>query len=79
MFLIQFEKLWVVSTWRVIGINLWFVPQISEHWPKYNPGLFGVMLMILRRPGEESAFTPIVGMVHECNTSEEEINIWAGR
>ena len=21
-----------------IGINLWFAPQISEHWPKKMPG-----------------------------------------
>lgn len=23
-----------------IGIKLWLVPQISEHWPKNTPGRF---------------------------------------
>jgi hypothetical protein len=23
-----------------IGIKLWLAPQISEHWPKNNPGRF---------------------------------------
>ena len=22
----------------IIGTNLWFIPQISEHWPKKIPG-----------------------------------------
>lgn len=52
-----------------IGINLWFAPQISEHWPKEIPVWFGKNLVWFSRPGVASIFTPIDGIVHEWITS----------
>ena len=56
-------------------MNLWFAPQISEHWPKKMPGRWEINLTWFSRPGIASAFTPKDGTVHECNTSADEINI----
>lgn len=53
----------------VIGINLWFAPQISEHCPYNNPGRLIENLIWFSRPGVASVFTPSLGTVHECNTS----------
>lgn len=33
-----------------------------------------MIFSIFKRPGQASAFNPIEGKAHECNTSEEEIN-----
>ena len=61
-----------------MGINLWFAPQISEHWPKYSPGRWPINLSWLRRPGTASALTPREGTVQEWSTSAEDTRtrIW---
>lgn len=65
----------------VIGINLWFAPQISEHCPKNKPGRVVKKLTWFRRPGTASAFTPKAGTVHAWRTSAAEIStrIWVIR
>lgn len=59
---------------KTIGINLWFKPQISEHWPKYNPGRLMLIIDWLIRPGIASILIPKLGTVHEWITSSELIN-----
>lgn len=61
-----------------IGINLWFIPQISEHCPKNNPGRFISNNDWLRRPGVESILIPREGTVHEWITSIEVVSIRIG-
>lgn len=65
-------------TSKTIGINLWFAPQISEHWPYSSPGRKENILNWLRRPGKASTLIPIEGIVHEWITSAAETNkrIW---
>ena len=58
-----------------MGINLWFAPQISEHWPKKIPGRCLINFTWFNRPGIASAFTPKEGTVQACKTSADEINI----
>ena len=58
-----------------IGINLWFAPQISEHWPKKIPGRWLINLIWFKRPGMASALTPKEGTVQAWSTSADEINI----
>jgi len=67
-----------VTDSNTIGMNLWFAPQISEHWPKNSPGRLMNILVWLSRPGTASTFTPIEGMAHECKTSAAVIStrIW---
>lgn len=66
-----------------IGMNEWFVPQISEHCPVYSPTRLGKRNTWLRRPGKASVFTPNEGIVHEWITSAEvtsiRVSILAGR
>lgn len=50
-------------------MNLWFAPQISEHWPYRRPGRLIENLIWFSRPGVASVLTPNLGTVHECNTS----------
>lgn len=57
-----------------MGINLWLIPQISEHCPKYNPGRFINKLIWFIRPGIASILIANLGIVHEWITSSEEIN-----
>lgn len=52
-----------------IGINLWLVPQISEHCPKYRPGELHKKFTWFSRPGTASALIPSAGIVHEWSTS----------
>jgi len=63
----------------VIGINLWFIPQISEHCPKNILERFKKNLIWLRRPGVASILILKEGIVHAWITSREEIiiRIWA--
>lgn len=68
-------KLFGVIDSNIIGINLWFVPQISEHWPKNNPGRLIKKLAWFNRPGTASAFTHKEGIVHEWITSVAVIRI----
>jgi hypothetical protein len=56
-------------------MNLWFIPQISEHCPKYNPGRIQNKFNWLIRPGTASTLIPNDGIVHEWITSKEEIII----
>ena len=60
------------SIW--IGINLWLIPQISEHWPKYIPGRFINRLIWFIRPGIASILIASLGIVQEWITSSDEIN-----
>lgn len=53
----------------IIGIKLWLVPQISEHWPKNNPDRLIKKLIWFNRPGVPSIFTLRLGIVHEWITS----------
>lgn len=56
----------------VMGINLWFAPQISEHWPINRPGFLIIIEIWFSRPGTASIFTPSDGIVHEWITSDDE-------
>lgn len=61
-----------------IGINLWLIPQISEHWPKYKPGRFINNMVWFKRPGVESILIPREGTVHAWITSNEVVKIRMG-
>lgn len=61
-----------------IGINLWFVPQISEHCPKNSPGRFMNNIVWFKRPGVESILIPRAGTVHAWITSIEVVNMRIG-
>lgn len=61
-----------------MGINLWFAPQISEHWPKNNPGRYANNIIWLIRPGVESILIPNDGIVHEWITSVDVVIIRIG-
>lgn len=73
---LKFEKL-VDST--TIGINLWLVPQISEHWPKNNPGRFIISIIWFKRPGVESILIPKAGTVQAWITSIDVVKIRIGK
>ena len=57
-----------------IGINLWFAPQISEHWPYDTPGRWIIRRNIFIRPGTASTLTPNEGTVQAWITSADEIS-----
>lgn len=73
---LKFKKL-VDST--TMGINLWLVPQISEHWPKNNPGRFIISMVWFKRPGVESILIPKAGTVQAWITSIEVVKIRIGK
>lgn len=73
---LKFEKL-VDST--TMGMNLWLVPQISEHWPKNNPGRFIISIIWFRRPGVESILIPRAGTVQAWITSIDVVKIRMGK
>lgn len=54
-----------------IGIKLWLIPQISEHWPKNTPGRLRNIIDWFKRPGVESILIPKEGTVQAWITSEE--------
>jgi len=60
-------------------MNLWFVPQISEHCPKNRPGRFIINNVWFRRPGVESILIPSDGIVHAWITSIEVVKIRIGK
>lgn len=62
-----------------IGINLWLVPQISEHWPKNKPGRFIINIVWFRRPGVESILIPKDGTVQAWMTSIDVVRIRIGK
>lgn len=74
----QFLKLWKLVDSRQIGMKEWFIPQISEHWPKNNPGRFMSSIDWFSRPGVESILIPKEGTVHEWITSIDEVRIRIG-
>lgn len=55
----------------IIGIKLWLIPQISEHWPKNTPGRLRNIIDWFNRPGVESILIPKDGTVQAWITSEE--------
>ena len=61
-----------------MGINLWLIPQISEHWPKNRPGRFINSMVWFNRPGVESILIPKEGTVHAWITSKEVVKIRMG-
>lgn len=67
-------KLSILVLSRQIGIKEWYAPQISEHWPKYNPGRNAINVIWLIRPGVASILIPKEGIVHEWITSNEVVN-----
>lgn len=75
----QFLKLIKLVDSRQIGMNEWFIPQISEHCPKNNPGRFINNIDWLSRPGVESILIPKEGIVQEWITSIEEVRMRIGK
>jgi len=61
-----------------MGIKLWLVPQISEHWPKNNPGRFINKRVWFSRPGIESILIPNAGTAQEWITSKDVVRIRIG-
>jgi len=61
-----------------MGINLWLIPQISEHCPKNTPGRFIKSIVWFNRPGVESILIPNEGTVHAWITSIEVVKIRIG-
>jgi len=55
------------------------MPQISEHWPKYNPGRFINNIVWFSRPGVESILIPNEGTVHAWITSIDVVKIRIGK
>lgn len=53
----------------VIGINEWFAPQISEHWPYITVDRLIKKFSWFNRPGVASTLIPNEGIVHEWRTS----------
>lgn len=75
----QFLKFGKLVDSTTIGINLWLVPQISEHWPKNNPGRFIINIVWFNRPGVESILIPNAGTVQAWITSIEVVRIRTGK
>lgn len=59
----------------LIGINLWLIPQISEHCPYIIDGLLIINLKLFNWFGIESILMLIDGIVHEWITSIDVIDI----
>lgn len=55
------------------------MPQISEHWPKYNPGRFIISIVWFKRPGVESILIPRAGTVQAWITSIDVVKIRIGK
>ena len=63
-----------------MGMNLWFTPHNSEHWP-YKIEFSGEGIKkerVFIRPGIASIFIIIEGSVHLCITSPDETTFWIG-
>ena len=61
-----------------MGINLWFIPQISEHCPKKIPGRLMKSKVWFNRPGIESILIPKEGIVQAWITSIDVVKIRVG-
>ncbi len=57
----------------MIGIKLWLIPQISEHWPNKIVDLFKIIFFELIWLGIESNLKFKDGIVQEWITSKDEI------
>lgn len=71
-------KLTILVDSMTIGIKLWLIPQISEHWPKNIPGRFINIIDWFNRPGVESILIPSDGTVQAWITSVEVVIIRIG-
>lgn len=60
-------------------MNLWLIPQISEHWPRIIPALLILINWLFNWLGIESILIFIEGIVHEWITSIEVIINWIGK
>lgn len=76
--MIQFIKKFIFVDSITIGMNLWLIPQISEHCPKWIPGRYINNIDWLRRPGVESILIPKEGIVQAWITSIDEVIIRIG-
>lgn len=66
----------IVTVSIITGMNLWFVPQISEHCPHDTPILLDFVLILFICPGMESILIFNDGIHHEWITSMDDmINI----
>ena len=52
-----------LTTRTEIGMNAWFLPHSSEHWPWNKPSLVALNQVSLRRPGTASILMPNDGTV----------------
>lgn len=59
-------------------MNLWFIPQISEHCPKNNPGRLRYIVVWFSRPGVESILIPREGTAQAWITSIEVVKVRMG-
>lgn len=75
----QFLKLIKLVDSKQIGMKEWFIPQISEHCPKNNPGRYIYNIDWFKRPGVESILIPREGIVQEWITSIEEVRTRIGK
>lgn len=71
-------KLIILVDSITIGIKLWLIPQISEHWPKNIPGRFRNIIDWFKRPGVESILIPKEGTVQAWITSVDVVIIRIG-
>lgn len=65
-------KFFIFTLSIMIGINLWLIPQISEHCPNIILILFVWMIELLIWLGIASILMFIEGIVHEWITSIED-------
>ena len=63
-----------------MGMNLWFTPHNSEHWPyKIEFSREGIEKeRVFIRPGIASIFIMMGGSAHLCMTSPDETTFWMG-
>jgi len=54
-----------------MGIKLWLIPQISEHWPKNNPNTGKDIFTIFKIPFIASNLTNKLKITQEWITSNE--------
>ena len=49
-----------------MGIQWWYLPQISIHWPQNIPVLQKHIIRCEQNPGIQSIFIPAEGIAQEC-------------
>lgn len=55
-----------------MGIQWWYRPQISWHWPQYTPESRNFIILWEVYPGTQSTLTWAEGIAQECITSLDE-------